>query len=230
MNGVAQALLFFASCMLMLKKKKGLYLIPWAIGYLMLMPIALAKSLQYSSCFYVSMLGSLILLLLSGEQLKKAGGFVFLNIGIALAYFDFLTYPAAAFGIPMAVFLMLDCGSPVREKLIHSIRSGLMWCLGYGGMWSSKWVLAGRVLGRDIVADGLSQFSLRTSDIVHEHSASKIEVITVNYKEFLKTPVVYLMVICILCLVYAVWKNRRNISCSVLKARTGCRAWTALFF
>ena len=86
-NGICQALLVIITCGLMLKKKKDLYVIPWILGYLMLMPIVSAKSLQYSTCFYVFMTGSLVLLLLPKERLSKYGAFVFLNIGIALAYF-----------------------------------------------------------------------------------------------------------------------------------------------
>ena len=218
-NGICQALLVIITCGLMLKKKRDLYVIPWILGYLMLMPIVSAKSLQYSTCFYVFMTGSLVLLLLPKERLSKYGAFVFLNIGIALAYFDFLTYPMVTYGAPMVVYLCLINDSGIVEKIISTVKNGMMWCLGYGGMWTSKWILATIVLKRDIVSDGLSQFSERTSDYAANFHLSKISVILANYREFFRTPVVYIALICILYLIYTIVKNKTYLSgkawCSV---------------
>ena len=50
----------------------------------MLMPLALAESLQFSACFYVAMLA--MILLLSARRVKPL--FVFLFAGIAAAFFD----------------------------------------------------------------------------------------------------------------------------------------------
>ena len=211
-NGICQALLVIITFGLMLKKRKDLYVIPWILGYLMLMPIVSAKSLQYSTCFYVFMTGSLVLLLLPKERLSKYGAFVFLNIGIALAYFDFLTYPMVTYGVPMVVYLCLINDSGMVEKIISIVKNGMMWCLGYGGMWTSKWILATIVLKRDIVSDGLSQFSERTSDYAANFHLSKISVILANYREFFRTPVIYIALICILYLIYSIVKNKTYLS------------------
>ena len=87
-NGIIQFGFFLLTAYFLVKRKKELYVIPWMLGYLMLMPIVQAKSLQYSSCYYIFMLGVATLLLLSEEQVRKYEPFVFLNIGILLAYFD----------------------------------------------------------------------------------------------------------------------------------------------
>lgn len=207
-NGACQAILMVLTCVLMLKKKKDLYVIPWMLGYLMLMPIVSAMSLQYSACFYVYMIGSLVLLLLSEERLRQYGALVFLNIGIALAYFDLLSYPMVTYGVPMVMYLCLINDSGIKEKIFNIVRNGVMWCLGYGVMWTSKWVLGSIILKRDIIYDGLSQFSERTSGYAENFQLSKISVILTNYRKFFKSPVVYIALICLLYLIYAIVKNK----------------------
>lgn len=141
-NGIAQTLLFIVTVWLMLRKKKEFYIVPWMIGYLMLMPLVQARSLQYSTCHYVFMVGSLVLLSLSEDKIRKYGIFVFLNIGIATAFFDLLTYPIATYGVPMLVFLMLTDEDAFKSRILNIINNGIFWCIGYGGMWVSKWILA----------------------------------------------------------------------------------------
>lgn len=207
-NGIAQILLFLSTAWLMFKRKKEFYIIPWMIGYLMLMPIVQAKSLQYSSCHYVFMVGSLALLLLSEEKLRKYGCFVFLNIGIATAFFDLLTYPIATYGVPMLVFLMLTEGDSFKNKIINIIKNGIFWAIGYGGMWVSKWILATRILGRDIIADGISQFTLRASDNVSGYQLIKREVVLENYSTFFSSPAKYIAAVCLVYLIYMIIKSR----------------------
>ena len=207
-NGIAQVLLFLSTACLMFKRKKEFYIIPWMIGYLMLMPIVQAKSLHYSSCHNVFMVGSLVLLLLAEEKLRKYGIFVFLNIGIATAFFDLLTYPIVTYGVPMLVFLMLTDGDSFRNKTINIIKNGIFWGIGYGVMWVSKWILATRVLGRDIIADGISQFTERVSDNVSGYQLSKGAVVLENYSTFFCSPAIYIAVVCLVYLIYMIIKGR----------------------
>ena len=216
-NGAIQALLFFFTCLLMIKRNKDFYLIPWMLGYFMLMPIVLAKSLQYSSCYYVYMFGSLALLLIPGKKLMKYAPFLFLNIGIATAYFDFLTYPIATFGVPMLINLVLLEGTIFKEKILAAIKNGVMWCIGYGAMWVSKWFLASFFLKRDVVYDALSEFVLRTSSYSSDNHLSKAYVVLSNYKEFFRTPVTCLALVCLIYCVYLIIKNWRSISIEAIK-------------
>lgn len=222
MNGIAQVLLFLSTAWLMFKRKKEFYIIPWMIGYLMLMPIVQAKSLQYSSCHYVFMIGSMVLLLLAEEKLRKYGIFVFLNIGMATAFFDLLTYPIVTYGVPMLVFLLLTDGDPFKKKIINIIKNGIYWGIGYGGMWVSKWILATRILGRDIIADGISQFTERVSDNVSGYQLSKGEVVLANYLNFFSSPAIYIAVVCLVYLIYIIIKSRNYHFKEALKKIAPC--------
>ena len=218
LNGVVQVLLLIATIYLMSKRKKDYFMIPWLLGYLMLMPIVLAKSMQYSSCYYMFMIGSLALLMMNSGQLKKYGALVFLNIGIFTAYFDFLTYPIATFGVPMLVFLMLVDSDDLKAKAINTVRNGALWCIGYGGMWVSKWILTGLVTGSNVMAEGVNNVAKRTSDYVNEGAVQldKGTVVQYNIKEFLTTPVKYFAIVVIAFFIYEIIRNRKSITANAL--------------
>ena len=79
-NGVVQLLALIWVCVLM--KRKGLtpYIIPYILCYLMLMPIALAKSFQFSSCYYVFTAGVIALLMMNKSARLKYVYLIFLNV------------------------------------------------------------------------------------------------------------------------------------------------------
>ena len=163
-NTFAQILLTTVICILLWKRLSIAHSVSWLLCYLMLMPAALGKSLQFSSCFYVFSLAVLALLLYFSDQAGAAvkAEAIFLFTGIFLAYFDFLTYPIATFGIPAVVYTALN-RSRVEQKLADLFRVFLFWCLGYGGMWSSKWILASILTDENVIADALHSVSVRTS-------------------------------------------------------------------
>ena len=131
LNGIVQFGLVLLICGLLLKTGNKSAGIAYFIAYLMLMPIALAKSFQYSSCFYVFNLGCLPLLLLREERRRDCMYSIFLFCGILTAFFDFLTYPISTFGVPMLLWLLLAGGKSVESKLGAIIKNGLFWCIGF---------------------------------------------------------------------------------------------------
>jgi hypothetical protein len=195
-NGVVQLIALLLACVLM--KRKGLtrYIIPYILCYLMLMPIAMAKSFQFSSCYYVFTAGVIALLLLKDSTRSKLTYLVFLNIGIMTAYVDFLTYPIATFGIPAIVGVALSRDDHLEDKLIGIARNGLFWCLGYGGMWGAKWIIASITTGHNVFANALDAFTSRTStlsaDGLTQYSVFNCEIM--NYTRFIKTPFIILVI------------------------------------
>ena len=211
LNGIVQILLVGSICGLLFKRGQKAAIIPYLTAYLMLMPIALAKSFQYSSSFYVLNLGCLLLLLLSDEKRKKNSYIVFLLCGILTAYFDFLTYPISTFGVPMLLYLYLSGTDSEESKIIATVKNGLFWCIGLAGMWVSKWVVASIVLGENIVATCFGSVKYRTStmtsDWVGEYTA--FDCVVVNYKVFLITPITIFAMIYTGALVYRFFRHNR---------------------
>ena len=203
-NGVCQFLLLVVVCHLLLKKGRSLYIIPWVIGYLMLMPVALAKCMEFSPCYYIFTIATVVLLLIQKNQLERFAPFVFLNIGILLAFFDFLSYPIATFGVPSAVYLTLSAEKSLKSKMADMISNGFFLILGYAGMWASKWVLASIITGNNVIADAVNTVNLRTSSTSLDGTVhfGKIACEVMNIKAFLKTPVSGVMIVFLLYMIY----------------------------
>lgn len=209
-NGAVQLAALLLVCVLM--KRKGLtpYIIPYVLCYLMLMPIALAKSFQFSSCYYAFTTGVIALLLLKNRSRAKLAYLVFLNIGILTAYIDFLTYPIATFGIPAIIYIALNREDYLEEKLVGIVRNGLSWCLGYGGMWVAKWTIASIVTGSNVFANAMDAFTVRTSTVSYDgltqYSVFNCEIM--NFRCFIKTP--FIMLVIIFCIYVLVKHIRRS--------------------
>lgn len=188
LNGLVQLLLCLAVCWLMYRKKKAAYAVPYFIGYLMMMPLALADSLQFSPCYYIYTIGCLVLLCCNDVQRKKCAGFLFLNLGLAIAYFDFLTYPIATCGVPLLVYLMLTQSASFEEQIRQIIRCVFCWGIGYAGMWSSKWVLATWITGTNVLQSAQNAAAFRTSHGYAGVHYTMISCITQNIRIFIRTP------------------------------------------
>lgn len=207
-NGIVQALLLVVICLKLKKRKMTGYILPYILAYLMMMPIIMARCLAYSVCYYIYSVGILVLLSMKEQSLAGKMHFVFLYMGIALAYFDFLTYPIATFGIPAVFCLVIQNRVPFRKKLIDMIGNALSWCFGYGGMWLSKWTVASLITGKNVIADGIGQFLYRTGG---DSDAEKFSVLACwfrNYKAFVKTPVTILVFGFLVYMVYRIVKRR----------------------
>lgn len=162
-NTIVQLVCVLIVCYLLLKRNMRSWIVPYLLSYLMLMPLAIGKSLQFSSCFYIMSFGvTAILLLNKGNKFLPAA---FLGIGIAVAYFDFLTYPIVTLGIPALIYLSMHNDNCLEDKLLFLLKAGLLWCIGYVGMWSSKWILASFITDQNVVSSGLQAVSSRTSSI-----------------------------------------------------------------
>lgn len=120
----------------------------WVLSiYAFLTPYAMGMSFQHSVVFYIGMLGTIVLVKWEKFWSEKSRYiYLFLVLGILTAYFDFLTYPLFSWALPMIVWIAMRKSDYLREHLKLIVSAGLCWCLGYGGMWSGKWLVASRVL------------------------------------------------------------------------------------
>ena len=193
-NLVLELILAVLIFWLISKKKNLRYAVAYFVGgYLMQMPLILAKSMQYADCYYLYSMGTLILLCMNNKQRKKYTDFLFLNLGIAVAYFDFLTYPIAVFGIPALVCMILDDQSSM-EKIGNTIRQGICWGIGYAGMWSLKWIIATKITGTDVIANAAENVFNRTSHITDGTKISILVCSVRNIEAFLDTPAALIFV------------------------------------
>lgn len=191
LNLVIQLMLDCAILILMYKRGMKKLILPYLLTLGFLMPVALGKSMQFSTCFYAFSLSVLVLLLFKDKWDVRKSCFLFLGIGIFTAFVDFLTYPVAAFGIPAAVWFMMRPTESVKEGLKRLLDILFSWGLGYGGMWAGKWVAASILTEHNVIREALSAVLMRVShdSLSGDNDLSALAAIWKNMKAFLKTPV-----------------------------------------
>lgn len=185
-NGLLQLFLvavFFGK----IKKQKGLrYGVLFLASYALMMPMALGVALQYSWVFYITIFGCMVL---TGKEIywqkKHRLLYLFLILGMLTSYFDLLTYPLVTWGIPLVWYLLT--ASDEKKSLGwlgRVVSTGVMWIVGYGGMWAMKWIIGSRVLGRDILQQAIDEIFLRAGVEDQAVWNTRWNAIWVNWKHY----------------------------------------------
>ena len=161
------SLIVFISFLLWNRFRRKRFILALWSSYFLLMPLALAMSLQYSPCFYIAYGGAAFAIakrncLLEGQKYF----YFFLILGMLTSYFDLLTYPLVTWAIPLVWWLAsLEDDGAVWQGFRNTVLSGAAWIAGYGCFWALKWVIASIVLGSNLVDGAAEQISMRTGDV-----------------------------------------------------------------
>lgn len=146
--------------------------------------------MQYTPCWLMRWYAPCFCWMVDDAHLASHGWLIFLYSGIAVAYFDFLTYPLMAFGIPAVFYVLLMRQQRSEYTLARLIQSGIVWGWGYAAMWASKWILATLFTSENVLRDAFSQAALRSSSstAVSGISCSAISTLCANLGLFFFTP------------------------------------------
>lgn len=183
LNQMAQ--LSFLLVVLYAMRHRGLeqYVPAFATMILFWNPATMGVSLQYSPCYYISMLTSLCMIL---RPVRRSGewyydGFAFLLAGVMTAYLDFLTYPLVTFGVPLVFWVLIrtaDITQIKRAKFVvllrEVIRLGVCWTAGYLGMWLEKWIYGSILTGTNLLEDAVRSVTERTSSSHYGETISRV--------------------------------------------------------
>lgn len=168
-NCLAQILLMFFVALAIWNHTGGQkrYILAFLTSYALLMPLALALSLQYSWIFYITF-GGVLYAIHKKDVLQKNNHYLyfFFVLGMLTTFFDLLTYPLVAWGFPLIWWLVVSgdsLGEKERVKII--ILSAISWIAGYGGFWLLKWIIATPVLGYDVIADSINEIFYRVGEV-----------------------------------------------------------------
>lgn len=185
-NGLLQLILIYVLVRKVRQKRGRIYGIMMFTSYVLLMPLALMFSLQYTWVFYIATLAAL-LLICKGDQ--AAGGqryvLVFLVTGMLTSYFDLLTYPLFTWGFPLLWWLMTreparKCGKAVLEVIV----SGISWIFGYAVFWAGKWCLGTLILKQDIIRMAMDEIFLRAGVEEKLSMAERFGAAYINWKHY----------------------------------------------
>lgn len=169
MNQAIQLVIILELVILMFRNHLEKYCVAFIPMLILWNPATIGVSLQYAACFYVSMIGSLIVL----KWDVKNEWMLFLLLGIMTAYLDFLTYPVVTLGIPL-VFLIIKNADRISKTIIRIIGNGLFWSIGYIGMWASKWIIGTAISSENVIYDAMFNIENRTSTSVDGEKITRI--------------------------------------------------------
>ncbi|MBR1848833.1 MAG: hypothetical protein IJ791_06295, partial [Lachnospiraceae bacterium] len=167
------------------------------LAALMTFPFVIPSCMQYSNMVYTTLAaGNIMVYAGKGIWEKKRVLYFWLILGIATAYFDFLTYPVLALGVVL-VLQELVIKETTWKNIVVSIGA---WLFGYAGMWSSKWVLAEVLTDEHVISDAISQVVHRTvgeSDVAGR-KANALTAIAANLSCYTNVVFIVLILICII--------------------------------
>lgn len=214
-NSIVQGLMLILLLMLMVKRNLARYIFAYLLSLAFLMPVALALSLQFSSCYYIMTLGAITVLLMK-DSLEQKDASIFLLIGISTAYFDFLTYPIATFGIPAAFYFCVQ----ERTSLGVSFKKGgsllFSWGFGYSAMWACKWLIGTVVTSQNVLSIASAKLAERSCLTAIQSTGLFSDLRTAlfqNIKAFFHTPATFLFaaVVVVLALLIAIRLRRSGL-------------------
>lgn len=157
---------------LLYHRKKMRYLFPFLLCICFMNPGTIASSLQNSTAFHTASIAVIVLLLMYDRQIfRKYLWLLFMLVGMATSYVDFLTYPILTLGFPLIGWCILCTGGDTDgirkagKTFGNMTLYSCMWSLGYIGMWAAKWVLASLITGQRYIAEALNSISIRTGSM-----------------------------------------------------------------
>ena len=153
--------------LLKVKERRKLF-IPFLLLLFVINPVSTFINMQYASIYNITLVSIFILL---KRELYDSDGYwkLFLFTGIAVAFFDFLTYPVVSLGIPLILILVLG-SSGSKANLIKVIGASVSWGFGYAAMWLSKWVICDIITGSNTVTNAINQVVERTVTNAYEET------------------------------------------------------------
>lgn len=189
LNAAVQGLLLLGICVLMQRRGVGRYALPFGLSMTLLNPMVTGLSLQFSTVFLV-MAVSMLLMLWKPRWVEDGlgDGAFFLLIGMATSYFDFLTYPLAAFGMPCVLWLLLHPAESASRRFSRLLRCGAAWCFGYLGMWAGKWLLDYLYGGKELWYSVVGSVETRTSTEASGQSISRLGALARVLSVYFKKP------------------------------------------
>lgn len=183
------------------------YIVPFTFVMLLMNPLAIPLSFQFSTVSYI-MLISVIVVLKKKEWDNKQQLLFFMLIGIATAYFDFLTFPLVGLYFPMIFMLMKEKSWKSEAGLV--VAGSISWMAGYGGMWVGKWLIGSILTGSNMFKSALARANHYTKMVDNGEKVNYLQVIIKNVQVFIKWPIVIAMAAILIYMAFRLTRNWKS--------------------
>ena len=150
----------------MIGKQLGIkYSIAFAITISLMFVTLIPASIQYSSIFLVLLISMIAVMLLYKMKKENYISLLFLVIGGIATFFDLLTYPLVTLGIPLVLAVLLENKKDKKllEQILFIIKLGILWAIGYGLWFFTKWVVASIILNKDAITLAINEILFRVN-------------------------------------------------------------------
>lgn len=138
-------------------QKKDMRLVPgFFFAFLFLNPITTAMSIQYASVYCVTLIMTAVMLKFDLFTDDKCWAVLF-GGGIAVAFFDFFTYPVVALGVPLIISVALTSEQGIGRNIKKILVGSFAYFAGYAGMWAGKWVMADLLIKSGTIRNALDE-------------------------------------------------------------------------
>lgn len=204
-NMLLQTLLAVLVAVGLYKTGKQYVILPFMTAVLSIMPMTIAVCLQFCDVYYIALAGAALIVWKHEKIRKERMYLLFLLLGMATSYFDFLTYPFVSLGIPVVLLLVYLNDESLPKRLFYQVQCSIVWCVGYIGMWSGKWIL-GSILMPEAgsLSEALNSIAYRGSDKAEGMTLTVFDVLLKNMYVYLKWPVILLIAT---VAVYFIWQS-----------------------
>lgn len=162
--------------LVLLARRKGLcfsliYCFAWASVNVFMMQ----TSIQYFPILLISLIGTLVVV--SSPQKTPNLCVLFFVIGSLTAYFDLLTCPILTWGMPLCTYFIVYLQPSLRLGVKTWGQASVLWVLGYGLTFFSKFVIATIATEENVFAQGMTAVSERTGGF---DSISRLDAVLCN--------------------------------------------------
>lgn len=184
-NYILFTLLSMLCFYLIYKKINGIVCILFILSLLLIGFPIIPLSLQYSTCFYISLISMICLMIFRQLTVNITNQCCsFFIIGGITSFFDFLTTPQLTLGLPLIIYILTyNPDKKWRKTIILSC----CWILGYALLWSSKWMIGYFLTGNDLLTEAMDGIRTRTSNIISNgNEITFSNVLNYIWRSFLK--------------------------------------------
>jgi len=142
------------------------YNIAFSITMAFMFVILIPMSIQYSSIFIVTLISMIMVLLLYKYKKERNIPILFFIIGAFATFFDLLTYPLVSLGLPIVLAVLLENKKnqkTILNQILFILKLGILWVIGYGLLFFTKWIIASVALQKDAITLALNEILFRVN-------------------------------------------------------------------
>ena len=203
----------------LISKQLGLKIvISFIITICMMYVILIPMSLQYSFIFIVTLITMIAVLVTYKYEKQKFIPVIFFITGALATYFDLLTYPLITLGMPIVLTILLENRKKTKllDQILLSVKLGIMWTIGYGLLFFTKWVIASIILHKDAISLAINKILFRVNGS-EAYPVKRIDVLKQNFDFFfVPTAKELLTIIFVIWAILFVLTKKKIKDCSII--------------